>query len=424
MIAPPLAYDKAMKFLALITSLLVALAQPVAAEDFESARAAYHSEDYATALKHLRPLAEQGYTPAQRQLGWMYSQGQGVPVDYAKAVKWLRKAAEQGNAKAQYDLAHLEKELRTDGNWLPSPPSTYNPEHLERLRKTNKCPKCDLQGANLQRANLQYAFLKGANLEGANLEGANLKGTILQEANLHRVNLQGAKLDRTSINIARASGAINVPETPSPTVTAKKTPNTKPKPPVLAKSTAKKPKPPAAINPNYKAGMAAHSRSDYTTALKHFRIGADQGDTIAQHAIGVMYEKGRGVSRNYAEAIKWYRKAAVQGYTKAQFNLGWMYRQGQGVPVDNAQAVKWWRKAATQGLAKGQFNLGVSYADGKGVWMDQYLAYVWLSVATSNGYERAAPARDELRKRLTTAELKEAHTLAKRCLKYPKICPE
>ena len=50
-------------------------------------------------------LAEQGSAGAQHNLGFSYSNGQGVPQDYKQAVKWYRKAAEQGSVNAQYNLA-------------------------------------------------------------------------------------------------------------------------------------------------------------------------------------------------------------------------------------------------------------------------------------------------------------------------------
>ena len=43
--------------------------------------AAYKNYDYAMALEHWRPLAEQGDAKAQFQLGIMYAYGQGVPKD-------------------------------------------------------------------------------------------------------------------------------------------------------------------------------------------------------------------------------------------------------------------------------------------------------------------------------------------------------
>ncbi len=87
----------------LLATLVVSLslAAPVLAGPMEDGMAAYDREDYATALRLWRPLAEQGHATAQYNLGIIYEKGHGVPQDYAEAVKWSRKAAEQGHAQAQ-----------------------------------------------------------------------------------------------------------------------------------------------------------------------------------------------------------------------------------------------------------------------------------------------------------------------------------
>jgi TPR repeat protein len=54
-----------------------------------------------------RKAAEQGDADAQNSLGYLYSEGQGVPQDYAQAALWYRKAAEQGDAVAQTNLGNL-----------------------------------------------------------------------------------------------------------------------------------------------------------------------------------------------------------------------------------------------------------------------------------------------------------------------------
>jgi TPR repeat protein len=106
-------------------------------------------------------------------------------------------------------------------------------------------------------------------------------------------------------------------------------------------------------------------QGDTPQAVELFR--AEHGDAGAQFNLGVMYEKGRGVSQDDAQAVAWYSKAAEQGIALAQFNLGTMYEQGRGVSQDDAQAVVWYRKAAEQGLALAQANLGSMYAAGRGV---------------------------------------------------------
>ena len=91
---------------AAVAALMVAVsfAGSVAAGALEDGVAAYEKGDYATALRLLRPIADQGDAGAQYNLGLMYANGQGVPQDYAAAVNWYRKAAEQGDNGAQVNL--------------------------------------------------------------------------------------------------------------------------------------------------------------------------------------------------------------------------------------------------------------------------------------------------------------------------------
>ena len=55
-------------------------------------------------LAYLRTAAEQGYAPAQTELGLCYENGKGVEQDEAQAVRWYRKAAQQGYPWAQCNL--------------------------------------------------------------------------------------------------------------------------------------------------------------------------------------------------------------------------------------------------------------------------------------------------------------------------------
>jgi len=72
-----------------------------------------------------------------------------------------------------------------------------DPNHVEQLRTTGKCPLCDLTEENLSGVPLEGADLSGANLTNAimydsNLRGANLAGAILSGANLWMADLTGA----------------------------------------------------------------------------------------------------------------------------------------------------------------------------------------------------------------------------------------
>jgi TPR repeat protein len=136
----------------------------------------------------------------------------------------------------------------------------------------------------------------------------------------------------------------------------------------------------------------AYQRGDYATAMRLYRPLAEQGNTDAQAAVGVMYEDGQGVSQDYAEAAKWYRLAADQGYGMAQYSLGDMYETGQGVPQDYVQALKWYRLVADKsaGASVMQLDLGRIYANGgPGVPQDYVQALRWYRLAAGNGQPEA-----------------------------------
>ena len=68
---------------------------------------AYKAGDYETALRVLRPLAEQGIARAQFILGLMADSGEGIVKDQRQAAKWYQLAAEQGSAYSQVSLGYL-----------------------------------------------------------------------------------------------------------------------------------------------------------------------------------------------------------------------------------------------------------------------------------------------------------------------------
>ena len=84
---------------------------------------------------------------------------------------------------------------------------------------------------------------------------------------------------------------------------------------------------PAVAGP-YEDAIAAYDKGDYATALRRFRLLAEQGNASAQSNLGLMYYNGQGVPQDYAAAAAWYRKAAEQGNAGGQFNLALMYFTG------------------------------------------------------------------------------------------------
>src|SRR5512147_1351128 len=126
---------------------------------------------------------------------------------------------------------------------------------------------------------------------------------------------------------------------------------------------------------DFQAGMDANNRGDYATALREWRLLAEQGDALAQYNLGVLYRKGRGVPQDDVQARQWYAKAALQRQPQAQYHLGTLYFNGDGVPKDYQQALRWFRLAADQGEALAQTRIAIMYDDGQGVPHDIVQAY-------------------------------------------------
>jgi TPR repeat protein len=126
------------------------------------------------------------------------------------------------------------------------------------------------------------------------------------------------------------------------------------------------------------------------------------------------------VRKDYKRAAAWYRKAAEQGDSLAQVNLGVLYDHGQGVRKDYKQAAAWYRKAAEQGNPRAQSNLSESYIKGQGVRKSYGDAYFWLSLAAPEmkGKERRAAERalEVVAAKLTTADLSKTKKRAKQWL--------
>jgi uncharacterized protein len=84
--------------------MLAAAAAAGHAGPLEDAKAAHERGDDETAVRLIRPLAEQGSAVAEFYLGMMYDAGLGVAQDFTEAAKWYRRAADQGYAEAQLSL--------------------------------------------------------------------------------------------------------------------------------------------------------------------------------------------------------------------------------------------------------------------------------------------------------------------------------
>jgi len=97
-----------MKILIIAVGILFTfLTVTVSAAEIDAGLSALKAGRYAAALKVLIPLANSGNDEAQRVVGEMCYNGQGMKRDFVASFKWNEIAAENGNKIAQYNLGYL-----------------------------------------------------------------------------------------------------------------------------------------------------------------------------------------------------------------------------------------------------------------------------------------------------------------------------
>jgi TPR repeat protein len=172
-------------------------------------------QNYAEAMKWYRLSADQGYAVAQSNLGLLYTKGHGVPQNYAEAVKWERLAADQGDANAQYNLALMYE----DGEGVPQ-------DYAEAMKWYRLAAD---QGNALSQSALGFMYDRGHGVQNY---------------------AEAVKWYRKAADQGEASGQNRL-----------------------------------GVMYFYGNGVP----QNYVEAMKWFRLAADQGDATAQSNLGLMY---------------------------------------------------------------------------------------------------------------------------------------
>jgi len=92
------------RLLSAVLVVVAILCGNVAVAGLDEGLDALRRNDYGTAEKELRPLAERGDAEAQYRIGLMYEVGKGYPQDKTQGIAWFRKSAGQNHAAAQTEL--------------------------------------------------------------------------------------------------------------------------------------------------------------------------------------------------------------------------------------------------------------------------------------------------------------------------------
>lgn len=133
-------------------------------------------------------------------------------------------------------------------------------------------------------------------------------------------------------------------------------------------------------------GLRAYENQQYKKALSAWKRSARAENLTAMYNIGLLYERGSGVSVSLTSADKWYRKAAVNGHVDAQYRLANLLI----ILGKKDEAVDWYQRAGKAGNLSAQYNLGLLYLRGKHVEKNLDKAFSWMKMAAEAGDVDAA----------------------------------
>ncbi|HWB27692.1 MAG TPA: tetratricopeptide repeat protein [Chitinophagaceae bacterium] len=147
----------------------------------------------------------------------------------------------------------------------------------------------------------------------------------------------------------------------------------------------------------YDYGAQFILQKDFSAAFANLRKSYDQGVTKAAAIIGVMFEKGYGVSPDVDSAVAWYKKGMAFGDPAATLNYAGLILKGiNNVPPDANKAIGIATSAAAKNYSAAMIFLGSMYVDGKrGIARNLPEAIKWFKAGADLGDRDAMVALGE-----------------------------
>jgi enhanced entry protein EnhC len=249
------------------------------------------------AIKYYELASAQQDLRAEYNLGMIYLEGNGVPVDFPKAINILRDAAFKGSDYAQYVLARTEEfgYRNAAGEVLAEP----DPE--QAIAMYDLAAVDDFGPAQYRLAEMLVRQPQG-----------NVTVAAKQERNQMLKELYEG---------AFASGVAQ-----------------------------------AALPLAYFYAMDT-DKAKQTRAFEIAKKEADAGKPGAALLVGLMYDRGIGVTADQSQAINWYEKSPSNPMTA--FILGTYYSQGHGVSKNQEKGKTLLQQAADAKFSYADLNLAV-----------------------------------------------------------------
>jgi len=335
---------------------------------------AYKNHDYETALREMKPLAEQGNLIAQQMMGDIYAIGGGVKIDNEQAVIWWTKAAENGNPEAQWQLGNA-------------------------FNAGDRVKRDYAQAITWYRKAAEQGYVS-AQFNLANMYTGNYSGIPKDDAQTiywwQKIADEGSP-DSASMLAERYSTGTGVPKDDAKAVHFWRI--------AAENNTVNKYEAAKQLGDSYYNGRGI--AKDYVQAAYWYRKAAKNfNGTPAMKALGNMYYHGIGVPQDYAQAITWYGEAAKAKDSDAQMMMGNMYERGEGVPKNLVIACAWYDVVAL--LATEELLIPTLLGNVLPLDMQEL-----LKQSVSSLIQNQKDAKERIAKQLTADQLLQAKDLAK-----------
>ncbi|KAB7530083.1 protein kinase [Flagellimonas olearia] len=304
----------------------------------------YEEKKYVEAKKWFQMAADRGNAFGAYNLGLIYYQGLGTTKDMVEAKKWFLVSANKGYSQAQYKMGDIlehgddgKVDLEGAIRWYELAAAQNNASAQYALGRLYY----DGKGKTKNRKIAKEYFIKTANLN--NYLGQYMLGVMAENGIEGPVDYTEAeKWYRLSAN----NGYLNAQKALGRLIYDGKVPGQEK---IVARTWYKKAADQGDAEAQYMVGLIDYNDKYYSLAKTWFLKAAGQNNADAQNYLGVMYELGRGTTKNLKTAFDYYTKAANNGNSYAMYNLGLCYYYAKSVSTNKAVAKTWFNKSCTAG---------------------------------------------------------------------------
>jgi TPR repeat protein len=320
-----------------------------------------------------------GLAEAEYRVGRCYLDGVGVPPSRAEGIRWLERAADHDHVEAQSQLAIIYLHGAAGAPDPKSAASLFDvgdiadPDYVTAMRRARKAAEA---GSGEAQAVLGFILTSGP---------PDMRN--VDEADLWYERSAAAGCPQGMLGHAQALNRKGGDQTVKREVAVQ-----------LGK--AAEAGLPAAL---YLLGVMSERglgvSRDEEAAAELYRRAAEKGHRSGQARWGKALMHGIGVDANPSDGETWLRRAALAGDSEAAAALGDLHAAGGNLPPNHAEAASWFRRAAEAGHKSAARSLGLLYFAGAGVPYDPEQGMRWFRISAAAG---DGPARSELGNLLLT----------------------